>query len=241
MEIDLGKISVDIISPSIGNDIICKNHYSKTVAKGVVYNIGIFYENKLYGVAQFGYGIMPQKTCMWVKGTHKDEYLELNRLWIDDYLGHNSESKSISLCIKYIKNINKKIKWIISFADGMMGKVGTIYQASNFIYTGYRKDGGIWMTKDCIRIHSVSLWHKHGTIKRDVLEGIYGTPLYKVFGGQFRYFYFLDKKMIKNLTVPILEYPKESDIRKYLNIKCSYGKNNDNYEDFINLLNSKNK
>lgn len=239
--IDLSKIEVREIHAKLANKIVCENHYSKTVAQGVQFHIGIFYENTLKGVAQFGYGIKPHKTCKWVSGTLPNEYLELNRLWISDEIGVNSESKSISLCLKYIKTKKPELKWIISFADGMMGKVGTIYQATNFIYTGFRKDGGIWMTKTGERLHSVSLWHKHRTIKRNVLEGIYGTPLYKVFGGQYRYFYFYDKKLIKNLIVDIKPYPKQSDLKKDLDIKTKYSDNEDNWDSFNELLSKRNQ
>jgi len=235
--VDLSKIELREIEPKLANKIICDNHYSGTVAQGVQFNIGIFYESVLYGVAQFGYGIRPKDTCKWVKDTLSNEYLELNRLWLSDKLGMNSESKTISMCLKYVKQRKPELKWIISFADGMMGKVGTIYQATNFIYTGFRKDGGIWMTRDGERLHSVSLWHKHGTISRGVLEGIYGTPLYKVFGGQHRYFWFYDKKYIKNLIVPILPYPKQTDLRNHLDIKVKYKDDGDNWDAFNELLN----
>jgi hypothetical protein len=234
--IDLSQIEIKDIPAKLANDLICKNHYSKTVAQGVQFHIGIFYENTLYGVAQFGYGIRPKDTCKWVRGTKPNEYLELNRLWISDKLGMNSESKCISMCLKWIKRRKPETKWIISFADGMMGKVGIIYQATNFVYTGFRKDGGIWMTKGGERLHSVSLWHKHGTINRGVLEGIYGTPLYKIFGGQYRYFWFYDKKCIKDLIVPVLPYPKQTDLKNHLDIKTKYKDDGDNWDSFTQLL-----
>jgi hypothetical protein len=101
--IELSKIELKEIDGKLANKIICDNHYSGTVAQGVQFHIGIFYENILYGVAQFGYGIRPKDTCKWVKDTTPNEYLELNRLWISDILGMNSESKAISLCLKYVK------------------------------------------------------------------------------------------------------------------------------------------
>lgn len=234
---DIKKIYIKEIDAKLANRLIIENHYSGTVAKGVVYHLGVFINEVLYGVAQFGYGIKPQQTCKWVKGTNPNEYLELNRLWISDKLGKNAESNSISKSIKWVKENKPELKWIISFADGMMGKVGTIYQATNFIYTGFRKDGGIWMTKDGDRIHSISLWHKHGTINRGVLEGIYGKPLYKVFGGQHRYFYFYDKELIKELQVDILPYPKADKLKEYLNIKIDYNDTGDNWDAFNQLLN----
>jgi len=233
---NIKNIYIKEIPNKLANRLIIENHYSGTVAKGVVYHLGIFIDENLYGVAQFGYGIRPQDTCKWVKGTNQYEYLELNRLWISDKLGKNAESNSISKALKWVKEHKPNIKWIISFADGMMGKVGTIYQATNFIYTGFRKDGGIWMTKDGERLHSVSMWHKHGTINRSVLEGIYGKPLYKVFGGQHRYFYFYDKELIKDLNVAILPYPKASQLKSHLNIKTEYKDTGDNFDKFIELL-----
>lgn len=239
---DFSKISLKIINPRLANKIIEENHYSRTSVKGVVYHIGFFYENTLRGIAQFGYGIMPTKTAQWVEGTNRNEFLELNRLWLDDSLGFNSESYVISQSLKLVKKLNPKLKWVISFADGMMGKNGIIYQSTNFIYSGYRKDGGVWYTKDGDRLHSVSLWHKHKTIQRNVLEDIYGTPLYKVFGGQYRYFFFYDRKLIKNLKVPILPYPKKQDIKTDLIVKIRYGKNNleDNLNNFLKLLQENN-
>lgn len=233
---DVKRIYIKEIDSKLANRLIKENHYSGTVPKGVKFHLGIFIDEILYGVAQFGYGIKPQETCKWVRGTNKDEYLELNRLWISDKLGKNAESNSISKALKWVKENKPELKWIISFADGMMGKVGTIYQATNFIYTGFRKDGGIWMTKEGKRLHSVSMWHKHGTINRGVLEGIYGKPLYKVFGGQHRYFYFYDKKLIKDLNVEIKEYPKTCNMKDYLNIKIAYKDTGDNWDAFNALL-----
>ena len=101
--IDLSKIEIKDIPAKLANKLICDNHYSGTVAKGVQFHLGIYYDNTLYGVAQFGYGIMPKKTCKWVIDTLPTEYLELNRLWISDELGMNSESKSISLSLNYCR------------------------------------------------------------------------------------------------------------------------------------------
>lgn len=236
--IDFKNIHLELIEPKVANSIIEKNHYSGTSVKGVKYHIGIFYSSDLLGVAQYGFGIMPKKTAQWVKNTKQDEFLELNRLWLDDKLGFNSESYVIAKSLKMVKKLNPKLKWVISFADGMMNKNGTIYQASNFIYTGFRKDGGVWYTKDGERLHSVSLWHKYKTIERRVLEGIYGTPLYKVFGGQYRYFYFFDKKCISDLIVETLPYPKIDQIKHDLVVKIKYGENNhnENYDMFMELL-----
>jgi hypothetical protein len=233
---DIKNIYIKEIDSKLANRLIIENHYSGTVPKGVKFHLGIFIEETLYGVAQFGFGIRPQHTCKWVNGTTKDEYLELNRLWISDKLGKNAESNSISKALKYVKEKKPELKWIISFADGMMGKVGTIYQATNFTYTGYGVDNGIYLLKDGTRKHAISFWHKHGTRSRSFLESIYGKPLYEVTGGQYRYIHFYDKTLIKDLIVPVLPYPKQTNIKDDLIIKKGYGDTGDNYDEFIKLL-----
>jgi hypothetical protein len=233
---NIKDIYIKEIDSKLANRLIIENHYSGTVPKGVKFHLGIFIDEILYGVAQFGYGIRPKQSCKWVEGTNSDEYLELNRLWISDQLGKNAESNSISKALKYVKEKKPELKWIISFADGMMGKVGTIYQATNFIYTGYGIDNGIWMLKDGTRTHAISLWHKHKTQSRSILESIYGKPLYKVTGGQYRYIHFYDRKLIKNLITPPLPYPKQSDLRNNLVIKVDYNDNSDNWDNFMELL-----
>ena len=62
--------------------------------------------------------------------------------------------------------------------------------------------------------------------------------MYKVYGGQYRYFHFYDKKYKKDLTVPILPYPKQSDIVNDLQVKVQYGDNESavNLEAFQELL-----
>lgn len=68
----------------------------------------------------------------------KNEIIELNRLWIDDCLGHNAESLFIGCCFKILRSEYPQIKAVQSFADGRLG-CGTIYKATNFKYFGFHK------------------------------------------------------------------------------------------------------
>ena len=219
-----------------GNRIIKENHYSHTVNTGTKHTLGVFTEEfGLCGVIQLGTGVNPSKTQNLVRGTEKGEFLEVNRMWLADILPHNSESKAISLMFKWLRDNQPNVKWLISFADGVMGKVGTIYQATNWIYTGYNKKGGLWITKDGERYHPVSLHLKFGDTKRSTLEHHLGTPLYRVVGGQFRYIYFLHKREKKNLLVPSLPYPKLDNIKDYLLIKKNNWMDEDLWDEFQSI------
>jgi len=229
-------IYLNPINRNVGSRIIKQNHYSKSVNTGTKYTLGIYSTQLgLCGVIQLGWGVNSSKTKNLVRDTEINEFIELNRLWVSDELPKNSESKIISLMFKWIKENDKNIKWVISFADGVMGKVGTIYQATNFVYTGYNKKGGLWITKNGERHHAVSLFKKYGDVNRATLEHHLGTPLYRVVGGQFRYIYFLDKRYKKKLTIPQLPYPKLENLKEYIMVKKENYVIEDLWDEFCEL------
>ena len=232
-------IEVKEINRTDADKIIVNNHYSGTKCFGTVVSLGIYYDGMLSGVAQFGTGINPKGTSQWVEGSGTKDYLEFNRMWLSDIAPKNSESTAIGQCFKWFKKNRPDIKWLISFADGADAKVGTIYQATNWIYTGYSNQGGVWVTSDGQRIHQMTMQKKHSSVKRDYLETIYGTPLYRIRGGQFRYIYFLDKRWKKRLTVPSLSYPKLRDLKDYLIIKKENGSKEDIFDDYMDIVQKK--
>ena len=229
-------ITVDTIDRTTADRIIKENHYSKTVCFSTSVSLGIFWKGMLCGVAQFGYGINPKGSSKWVDGSTYHDYLEFNRMWLSDIAPHNSESKAIGLIFKWFRKNRPDIKWLLSFADGANGKVGTIYQATNWIYTGYNRQGGVWVTSDGTRITQKTMIDKHKSTKRDLLESIYGTPLYRVRGGQFRYIYFLDKKWRKRLTVEPQAYPKLDLLDKYLIIYKQHQVKENLLDEYLSLI-----
>ena len=232
----MSQITVEEINRNIANSIITKHHYSHTVCFATKISLGLYMDGMLVGIAQFGLGINPKGTAKWVEGSTSSDYLEFNRMWMSDMAPHNSESQAIGQIFKWFKKNRPEIKWLISFADGANNKVGTIYQATNWVYTGYSRDGGVWVTKENERITKVSMQSRHPSNKREVLEEIYGTPLYRVRGGQFRYIYFLDKKWRSRLSAEPLEYPKLADLRHYLIISKQHRVKEDLFDEYINHI-----
>lgn len=118
------------------NDIIVKNHYSKKYFNNSYIHLGVFLNDNILGVLQFGHLLNNLSVSKIVSNTNAGDAVELNRMWLDDDLGKNSESMAISYCIKYIRSKFKNIKWIQSFADERCNFFGIVYQASNFKYYG---------------------------------------------------------------------------------------------------------
>ena len=236
-KINIPMIHVEEIHRPVADKIIRANHYSGTVCFATQVSLGIYLDEMLVGIAQFGYGINPKGSCKWVEGSTAKDFLEFNRMWMADSAPKNSESEAIGRIFKWFKTNRPDIKWLMSFADGASGKVGTIYQASNWIYTGYSRHGGVWVTPEGTRMTQVSMINKHKTTKRDVLEDIYGTPLYRVRGGQFRYIYFLDKSWKKRLTVEAEAYPKLDTLKDHLIIFKKHLVKEDLFDEYMKIIN----
>jgi len=131
------KFYVKEIQRDLSIKIIKENHYSKKVYNATYIHLGVFENNNLLGVLQYGYAMNPASCASVVKDTSMDEYLELNRMWLSDEIQTKyPESRAISFSIKYIKRKFPKIKWIQSFADERCGGFGIVYQACSFDFYG---------------------------------------------------------------------------------------------------------
>lgn len=129
------ELVIKEIDYHLAKEIIIKNHYSgKWNSSFGKHNYGIFKDDRLLGVATYG-NLMNPKSSKNIVDSGK--VIELNRLWIDDELGHNTETMMLSATFTLLRN-NTDYDAVQSFADGRLG-CGTIYKASNFKYYGYEK------------------------------------------------------------------------------------------------------
>ena len=138
---NLGTLIIRSVEKKLAKSIIIENHYShKWNDSFGIMNFGIFRESsdKCLGVAVFGRMMNSHSFKSISDDLEKNEIVELNRLWVDDCLGHNAESLFIGACFKILRSEYPEIKTVQSFADGRLG-VGTIYKATNFKYFGVHK------------------------------------------------------------------------------------------------------
>ena len=202
------------VNREIANRIIIKNHYSKKVYSASYIHLGVYIEGELLGILQFGYAMNPASQESVVKNTGIKEYLELNRMWLDDKAGRNSESKAISYSIKYIKRKYPAIKWIQSFADERCGCFGIVYQASNFKYYG-EHSSDFWEYKDEI-FHNIHMTVKPGTKRyTDKVHELQQNKdkATRLHLRQFRYIYFIDKRCEKDCLLTEKPYEKHYAVK----------------------------
>ncbi len=207
----LQSILLRPIPPVAARNILEKNHYLHSFAGCTKLCFGVFVGNRLFGAITFGAG--PANAFRLAKGATPDDCMALTRLWLSEELPTNSESRVIAVSLRYLRKYTR-LKFIVTYADPAHGHVGTIYQATNWLYTGLSEATPRFDLGDGIARHSRSFNQAFGSHSLTYLKQ-YGMKV-KIIPQipKYRYVYFLDKDFKRNLNTPILSYPrKESDIR----------------------------
>lgn len=217
--------NVEFVPIESAKEIVKKFHYSKVFPRINKFAIGGFIQNKLVAVMLCGYGTRPLHTIKKIFPTLcVKDYIELGKLCVDDECPKNTESYFISRCIKLIKSTYPQYKIFFSWADGIVGKPGYVYQCSNFYYGGFITTE-MYLDKNGNRVHprsiqGISTGEKaEGTkFKSRSYDVTMGMGYKKYFGLQFRYVYPLcNQKEWKELlkTTPFEwskgNYPKDND------------------------------
>ena len=206
-------------------EMIQRYHYSNTLPKINRYFLGFYLDGEMVGVITLGLGTRPLHTIKRIfPSLGTDDYLEIGRMCMTEDMPKNSESQMISQCVRWLKANHKEVSILFTWADGMLGKPGYVYQASNFIYAGY--SGGEMYMKDGMKIHvrqMKSLLVEGGVedkriTVRPTLQQMRDLNIRHYKGKQFRYLMFLcDKRKKKQLLSECLldltlPHPKEKDL-----------------------------
>jgi hypothetical protein len=144
--------TVKQVSRNEVRDFIEKWHYSNSI-NGVMgsYYFGLYDNDKLIGAMIYGNLGMANA---WKKYSDKAEkILELRRLCCIDDTPKNTESYFIGKTLRMLKQINKKLEIIVSYADTNYNHTGTIYKASNFKYLGKTAKGKVIIRKSDNKIY----------------------------------------------------------------------------------------
>ncbi len=125
---------VGIVSYDVVKKVLAEAHYIGKPGSTSV-RLGMWIGEDLAGVIT--YGTIPRPNARAICGP---EYalavLELTRLALYDWAPRNSESWFIAQSFAWLRVHRPDIAVLISYADGRQRHVGTIYQATNWIYTG---------------------------------------------------------------------------------------------------------
>ena len=168
---------------------------------------GLYYGSEIQGVIVYGTPSSAPLRKGICGADEKGNVIELTRLWVSDEVPKNGESFLIG---NTLREVRKEI--VVSYAEIQQGHIGTVYQATNWIYTGLSAKRTNW-TVEGLEKHCQTLADKY-TAKQ--IRAIYGDRFRLVDRPRkHRYVYFNCNKrrkkiLIGKLRYPILPYPKLS-------------------------------
>ena len=207
------RFMVRKVDRDIANRIIKRHHYSGTVYGLSDIHLEVLISGRRAGILQFGPGMNPGSGASVVANTDSGQWLELNRMWLDDEAPRNSESQAIAYAIKLIRRMRPAVAWIQSFADERCGCYGVVYQAANALYCGE---------------HTSIFWELDGKWYHNIAATVRGEDQLRTRKGaahlqanlaratrhdlrQFRYIFPLKRRVLRDLLLPVLPYPKANN------------------------------
>lgn len=209
MEFNKDDFFVNRIPFSEAKEWVLYKHYAHRVPS-ICFAFGLYRGGVLEGVCTFGIPPSQDLIIGAIGIEYKDNFLELNRLVVNDGLPRNALSFFVSQCLKMLP----RPMVVISYADSGKGHHGYIYQATNWVYTGLSKPHTDYLPEGMENAHQRTISGK------SVAEWRKTTNLVKVERSQkYRYFQFLGdkrqvRKMRKDLKFPVVkDYPKGDNTR----------------------------
>jgi len=200
------SLNIVPISQIDAKEILIPNHYLHSFPGGTRLSLGVYLDTRLLGALTFGVG--PYLGYKLVKDASPDDVVTLTRLWLSDDLPKNSESHVIGIVLRSLRK-ETSLKFVLAYSDPSAGHVGTIYQATNWLYTGLSSATPLYDIGDGIMHHSRSLAHQLGShsIRYLTSQGIAVKTVHQM--AKHRYIYFLDDSWRTRVLVPVLPYPKK--------------------------------
>ena len=217
-------------------DFVQKYHYSPVMPGITKHYLGFFLDKELKGVLTLGWGTKPRHTfnkmfpSFNILVENKEEplvnyYFEIGKMCLSDDLNKtNAGSQMVSITIQWLKE-NTKCMFLYTMADGIMGKCGYIYQASNF-YFGEKYWTSVYLMENGEKLHprtSTQLCIENAEFSgRDKIFWLTSAfmkhkGIHKINGLMFRYIYPLNKStkkiMMKESSMNwTRNYPKDVDL-----------------------------
>ena len=204
----LHSIRITPIVFDVAKRVLVEHHYLHSMPGGTQISIGTLVEDRLLGVLTLGVG--PTNAHRLVENTAPTDCVTLTRLWLSDELPKNSESRVLGIALRSLRAATT-LKFVLTYADPNAEHVGTIYQATNWVYIGESQAMPLLDLGDGVGRHTRSVAHDFGTHSLKHFRK-HGMTVKKIpQAAKHRYIYFMDRSWRDRLKPEQLPYPKKED------------------------------
>ena len=200
----IALLSVMPISLSDAKRITVAHHYMKTWPHGACQAFGVFMGGRCYGCMVLGYAPTTEaKVKKYCRKIERNQYIELQRTWISDKLGQNTESWMMSRVMRYLRDAGVWV--VLTHSGGCKDDVGFIFQASGWLYFGCEPCSDFFLTADG-KYKNIIAAMRFGRVPKDVMKA----------GNQAIGEYLFGKGEIVHARRHLYLYPIKKGIRKRL-------------------------
>lgn len=187
----------------------CLNfHYSKAVPSSS-YSYNVYEDGEWCGVVLFGCGATPNIGKPF--GLIQGEIVELVRVALNGK--QHTTSEVVAASLKRLHKDAPQIKMVVSFADADQNHVGTIYQATNWIYLGRTNEGDrSAFIINGKKTHPRTIGSAGGVQSLDwIKKNLDPNATEFKTKGKEKYIFCFDKKLRKQWSNKAKPYPKKGD------------------------------
>lgn len=156
--------------------VVLTHHYLKRMPAGIMDCFAIIDSNNfmtVLGAAVFTNGRIQ----------YEGRFLEFSRLWLDDSMPKNSESRFVGHLLRTLAKKYPTYEGVVTWADPKQGHSGALYRACNFAYDGKSRPTKRYRSKSSGR----NVYQRTVVVQSDFQEIASD-------GGKHRYVYYFDKR-----------------------------------------------
>lgn len=209
----LDLLSVSPINLADAKKITIARHYMRTWPQGAALAFGLFMQGSCLGVMVLGYApTTERKIAKHCNNIRREQYIELQRTWVSDKLGHNTESWMMARVMRALKSAG--IWLVLTHSGGCKDDVGFIFQASGWLYFGAVKCNDFYKTTAGAYKNLVSAM-RFGRVPKEIIKkGPQASGQYLFGDGQIiearrhLYLYPINKGLRARLKKSTLPFPK---------------------------------
>lgn len=202
------SLRLDFCSHEAARHAVMRWHYSRQMPKAKLVKVGVWEGGRFVGAVVYGLGANRHLARPF--GLKDTEVAELVRVALAPGREHPT-SRCVAVSLKLLRRQSPGLRLVVSYADAGQGHVGTIYQATNWLFLGGSEQSYIKVLGKIEHPRTLyDRWGRNGQsipwLRQNVDPAAARVPM----ATKWKYVLPLDKKLRRELESRALPYPKNA-------------------------------
>lgn len=201
-------LHLDFCSHEAARYAVMRWHYSRRMPKSKLVRVGVWEKERFVGAIVYGVGANRHLARPF--GLEDTEACELVRVALAPGREHPT-SQCLAISIKLLRRQSPGLRMIVSYADSGQGHVGTIYQATGWLYLGTSEQSYLKINGQVV--HPRTVYDRYGPGGQSIpwlQENVDPKACRVEMAPKLKYVYPLDKRLRRELEEIALPYPKSA-------------------------------